>query len=210
MKKESDLPLVKDSKPLQKNHFKVHPSLKAKQPPSKKTQELKPQNKEEGHTKEHHIPLGQKTKTGFSILTAGQINYQTLWNYTKKHYCSSMIFNVKEDKAYLKSFTGRIKVQSRDKFYVDFKDYTFFKVVQRGYPYNGFVVESPGNKKFFAGLGWDTYPQYTTALPIKDHSEKIDRIFVGFSLKSFSKQEITNIQKDILDIIQKGKVTQAA
>lgn len=209
-KKESDLPLVKNSMPLRKNHFKANPSLKAKKLRSDKIQELKLQNEEENPTKNHHIPLGQKTKTGFSILTAEQINYQTLWDYTKKHYCSSMIFNVEEDKAYLKSFTGRVKVQSRDKFCVDFNDYTFFKVVQRGYPYNGFIVESPGNQKFFAGLGWDTYPQYTTALPIKDHSEKIDKIFVGFSLKNFSKQEIQNIQKDILDIIQKGKVSQAA
>ena len=150
------------------------------------------------------------TTTQFSISDHTGHDYTDLWNYTKKHYCSSMIFTVKDNKAYLDSFIGRLSLKSKDKLFVDFEDYTFFKVVQRGYPYNGFVVKSQANTKFFNDLDWKEYPKYTTAIPIKDSSEKLERIFVGFSLKSFSKQEIQNIQKDILDLIQKKKLTLAA
>lgn len=187
-KKENKLKLEENSNPYVKNPFKPSVLSKVNQPKLEKDTET----------------------TNFLNLTEKE-NYISLWNYTKKYYCSSILFNVKADKAYLDSFVGRVSLKSSiDKIYVDFKDHTFFKVIQRGYPYNGFVVESPANKKFFADLGWDKYPQYTTGIPIKDSSENIKKIFVGFSLKSFSKQEIQNIQKDILDIFKEKKLSQAA
>ena len=201
LKPKQGLKLVKDSIPSVKSVFTPPPLSSVKK--SKVTELTQ-------NFTETHITSTDKTNTDFSILSGEQNNYKVLWDYTKKYYCSSIIFNVKEDKAFLDSFTGKIKLKSEDKFYVDFKEYNLFKVVQRGYPYNGFVVDSAANKKFFADLGWDKYPQYTTAIPIKDSSENIKKIFVGFSLKTFSKQEIQNIQKDILDIFQKRKLSQAA
>ena len=162
-------------------------------------------------SKVNQLKLEKETETTNFLNLTEKENYISLWNYTKKYYCSSILFNVKEDKAYLDSFVGRVSLKSStDKIYVDFKDHTFFKVLQRGYPYNGFVVESPANKKFFSDLGWDKYPKYTTGIPIKDSSENIKKIFVGFSLKSFSKQKIQNIQKDILDIFKEKNLSQAA
>ena len=208
---------VKPSLKLQEGSG-VKPSLKLQEgsrvKPSLKLQEgsrVKPSLKlQEGEdTKSLNFNKNQ-TATHFSVTNYQGPDYTDLWNYTKKHYCSSMVFNVKGNRAYLDSFIGRLSVKSKDQCFVDFKDYTFFKVVQRGYPYNGFVVKSSANTKFFNNLDWKEYPKYTTAIPIKDSSEKLERIFVGFSLKSFSKQEIQNIQKDILDIIQKKKVLLAA
>ena len=187
-KKETKLKLEENPKPYVENPFNPSVLSKVNQP-----------------------KLEKETETNKFLNLTEKENYISLWNYTKKYYCSSILFNVKSGKAYLDSFVGRISLQSSiDEIYVDFKDHTFFKVIQRGYPYNGFVVESPANKKFFADLGWDKYPQYTTGMPIKDSSENIKKIFVGFSLKSFSKQEIQNIQKDILDIFKEKNLSQAA
>ena len=190
-KKESGLKLVENSIPSAKNVFKS-PASKLKSGISNET-----------------TPIDEEATAGFSRLKEIQ-NYNTLWDYAKKHYCSSIIFNVEGDKAYLDSFTGKVKIKSEDNFYIDFKDQTLFKIVQRGYPYNGFVVESPANKKLFADLGWNSYPQYTTAIPIKDSEDNLKKIFLGFSLKNFSKQEIQNIQKDILDIFHKRKLSRVA
>ena len=150
------------------------------------------------------------TATSFSIVAKEKKDYQYLWDYTKKYYCTSIVLNVKEDKAYIDSFHGKISLKQKDKFCVDFKDHTFFKVVQRGYPYHGFIIETPANKKFFTDLGWDKYPLYTAAIPIKDSADNIKKIFVGFSLHNFSKTEIQNIQNNILDIFHKRTTKQVA
>jgi len=158
-----------------------------------------------GKKKDEKTPF-EKSKWTFTSESISQLNkteeYNSLWNYTKKHYCSSLIFTVKDKKAYLDSFVGRVSLKSTDKVCVDFKDHTFFKVIQRGNPYNGFTVETPDNKKFFSSLGWDSYPQFTTGIPIKDDMNNIKKIFIGFSLRTFSKQEIQMIQTDILRIFQ--------
>ena len=149
------------------------------------------------------------TGTSFSILDIKGSNNEKLWDYARKYYCSLLILNVQKDKAYLDYWTGKIELQNKDDFYVDFKDYSLFKIVQRGYPYNGFVVESPGNKKFFKNIGWPQYPSYVTALPIKDSLGNIKQIVVGLSIKTFTPQEIKNIQRGILELFPES-IAQAA
>ena len=151
-------------------------------------------------------PKKQQTTegTGFSILDMNRNDDEKLWDYARKYYCSVLIFNVQKDKAYLDYWTGKMELQNKDDFYIDFKDYSLFKIVQRGYPYNGFVVESPGNKKFFKNIGWSQYPNYVTALPIKDSLGNIKQIFVGLSIKTFTTQEIQNIQRGILELFSES------
>jgi len=153
-----------------------------------------------------------KETTSFSKIVIDEVDYNKLWNYAKKHYCCSLVFDVKEDKAYLKFFIGTLnKLSDKDNFCMDLKEHSLFKIVyEKEKAYNGFVIDSKANKKFFESLGWSEYPQYVTALPVKNSSNKLDQIFFGISLKTFSKQEIQDVQRDILEIFSKNKTLNLA
>ena len=141
--------------------------------------------------------LADKTATQMSISS----NYEELWKYTKSFYCASMILRVKEEKVYPMSWSGKIKCQT-DGVMVDLNDYSLFKILTKGYSYNGFVVDNPVNKKFFSEIGWSEYPKHVTAIPIKDSNNQIQNVFLGLSLKPISRGKVQQVEGNILQFFK--------
>lgn len=156
---------------------------------------------------------GDLNKAGDSELTSGgesthfsvilETSYERLWKYTKQYYCSSMVFGVKDNKAYLSNWAGRVTPSTKDeKFCIDLEAYSLFKIVQKDLTYNGFVVDSPLNKKFFNYIGWSNYPKHVTAIPIKNKENKLVKIFTGLSVDALSRQQLQEIERHVLDFFQ--------
>ena len=61
-------------------------------------------------------------------------NYEKLFLKTKSLFCTSMVLQVKENKVSSLVWSGRIKMNRKDEELADLKDYSLFKVVQRGHP----------------------------------------------------------------------------
>ena len=60
-------------------------------------------------------------------------------------------------------------------------------------------METEANKQFFNKLGWDNFPKHISAIPIKSEKKVLDKVFVGLSTKTLSKQSIQKIEKVISD-----------
>ena len=139
-----------------------------------------------------------KTLTNFSV----SCNYEELWKYTKSFYCTSLVLKVKREKVYPISWTGQIKCQKTEDIFVDLKDYSLFKIVNKGYSYNGFVVDNPVNKKFFSQIGWQEYPKHVTAIPIKNNKNELVSVFVGLGVEPISRGKIQQIEENVLKFFQ--------
>ena len=155
-------------------------------------------NTNTGNTKFTFFDTVDKTVTHFSM----SYNYEELWRYTKSFYCTSLVLRVKGGEICPVSWTGRIKPLKTGDISVNLNDYSLFKVVQKGYSYNGFVVDNPVNKKFFSQIGWQEYPKHVTAIPIKDRKNKLINVFVGFSLEPISRGKIQQIEENVLKFFQ--------
>lgn len=131
--------------------------------------------------------------------------YEKLWDKTNALFCAAMILKIKRNEAYAAFWSGRMNIRETDQSLVNLDDYSLFKVVQRGYPYHGFVVDTPANKAFFNKLGWTNFPKYVSAVPIRNESKKLCYIFVGLSIKTISKISIQNIEKIIKDFFNSHK-----
>lgn len=143
------------------------------------------------------------TSTNTLYLKLGQDeDYETLWKQTKPVFCTSMVLKVETEKVFLLTWSGRMKINKTDEKLADLSDHSLFKVVQRGHPYHGFVVETSANKKFFNKIGWDSYPKHVTAIPIKNEKRELKHIFTGFSTSSLSKDKIKNVEKIVSDFFQ--------
>ena len=109
------------------------------------------------------------------------------------------------------SWTGRVKCVKTLDIFVDLDDYSLFKIVGRGYSYNGFVVDNPVNKKFFSQIGWQEYPKHVTAIPIKDNENKLVNVFVGLGLEVISRKKTQQIEENVLKFFHNvHKMSQAA
>ena len=153
------------------------------------------------------------SSTGTSQFTLNQNPYyEQLWKQTQTVFCTSMVLQVKGKKIYHDIWSGRMKVKDLNKELVDLKDHSLFKVVQKGHPYHGFIVEIPGNKKFFSNIGWDSYPKHITAIPIKNENQELTQIFVGLRTSPLSRDKIKDIEKIISDFFRSYglKLPQAA
>ena len=139
-----------------------------------------------------------KTLTHVSV----SYNYEELWKYTKSFYCTSLVLKVKGEKIYPISWTGKIKCSKTEEVFVDLNDYSLFKIVKKGYSYNGFVVDNPVNKKFFSQIGWQEYPKHVTAIPVKDSQNNLVNVFVGLSIESISRGKIQQIEENVLKFFQ--------
>ena len=173
----------------------------------KKSAHFSDNKKFDENTKFTTLNTMDKTFTHFS----GLYNYEDLWKYTKSFYCTSLVLKVKGNKIYPTSWTGRIQCVKTTDIFVDLDDYSLFKVVKRGYSYNGFVVDNSVNKKFFSQIGWQEYPKHVTAIPIKDNENKLVNIFVGLGLEVISRKETQQIEENVLKFFHSvHKMSQAA
>ena len=164
--------------------------------------------------------LTETTKTGVTVSKTGTLylkveerkHFENLWKQTRSTFCASMILKVKNNKIYPSVWSGHITIKQTDKMLADLKDYSLFKIVQKGHPYHGFAVETPANKKFFSRIGWDNYPKHITAIPIKNKNHVLDQIFTGLGVKPLSRNEIKSVEKIISDFFQSHsqKISQAA
>ena len=161
----------------------------------------------------------EDTRTEITFSSAGvswsnynQQHYDKLWKQTQFVFCTSMILKVKGDKVYNNVWSGRIKVEKIDGEVANLKDYSLFKIIQKGHSYHGFVVDTPANKKFFKKIGWDTYPKHITAIPIKNEKQELKKVFAGLSTSPLSREKIKNIEKIISDFFRSHSrsVSQAA
>lgn len=165
---------------------------------------------------EEEEPSGAKitvSGTGISQFTLNQnLYYGQLWKQAQTVFCTSMILQVKEGKIYHDTCSGRMKVKDSSKELADLNDYSLFKVVQKGHPYHGFIVDTPANKKFFNNIGWDSYPKHVTAIPIKNEKQKLTQIFAGLRTSPLSRDKIKDIEKTVSDFFRSygQKLSQAA
>ena len=180
-------------------------NFKNKRKSASKTK-LSDNTKLEESTKFKLIKTVDKTVTNVTFSD----NYEDLWKYTKSFYCASIILKVKEDKVYPISWTGQVRLEKTADVFVDLDDYSLFKVVKKGYSYNGFVVDNPVNKKFFTQIGWKEYPKHVTAIPIKDSEKNLYNVFVGFSVKPLSRQKIQQIEESVLKFFHKSHTASQA
>ncbi len=149
--------------------------------------------------------VSQITKLSTNTLylkTEHNKSYEKLWKKTKPNFCTSMILKVKENKIYLFMWSGRMKSEQTNEDLADLNGHSLFKVVQRGHPYHGFVVDTPGNKTFFGKIGWESYPKHITAIPIKNENQELQNIFVGLSTSLLSKNKIKEVEQIIFDFFQ--------
>ena len=161
----------------------------------------------EENTKFTFFGTVDKPLTHFSM----SYNYEELWRYTKSFYCTSLVLRVKGEKVSPMCWTGRIKCKKTEDISVDLNDYSLFKIVKKGYSYNGFVVDNPANKKFFSQIGWQEYPKHVTAIPIKASKNNLINVFVGLSVEPISRGKIQQIEEDVLKFFQSNhKISQAA
>ena len=151
---------------------------------------------EQTNTKFMFVDSVTKSSSHYSL----SYNYGDLWKYTKSFYCTSIVLVVEENKAIPITWTGKIK-KYKD-ISIDLDDYSLFKIVKKGHSYNGFIVDTPANKKFFSQVGWEEYPKHVTAIPIKDVKGNLVNIFVGFSLNPVSYGKIQQIEENILKFFQ--------
>ena len=192
---------------LIKGHFK--PIASGKQQPASNTKSAY-----------QELSITEVTKTGVTVSKTGALHlkseerkhYEYLWKQTRSIFCTSMILKVKNDKIYPYVWSGHITIKQTDKALANLKDYSLFKIVQKGHPYHGFAVETPANKEFFSRIGWDSYPKHITAIPIKNKNQILDQIFTGLGTKSLSRNEIKSVEKIISDFFQSysQKISQAA
>ncbi|MCZ0931554.1 MAG: hypothetical protein OXJ52_00140, partial [Oligoflexia bacterium] len=154
----------------------------------------------EENTKFTFFDTVDKTLTHFY----NSYNYEELWKYTKSFYCTSLVLRVKGEKVYPISWTGQVKLKKTEDIFVDLNDYSLFKIVKKGYSYNGFVVDNPVNKKFFSQIGWQEYPKHVTAIPIKDSENNLVSVFVGLSVEPISRGKVQQIEENVLKFFQNG------
>ena len=149
-----------------------------------------------------------KEETSNSTLIIKQDNeYDKLWEQTKSLFCTNIILEVKDNRAYSVFTSGKVSLKEEDKNLVDMEDYSLFKVVRRGHPYHGFVVDTQANKTFFNKIGWDSFPPHVSAIPVKDESRQLKYIFVGLSIKALSKKSIQDVEKITSDFFQSKNKT---
>ena len=122
-------------------------------------------HKNEEETVENTIEKKDLTLT--SVTIKKQNNYESLWAQTKPFFCTSIILEIKGSEIYLSEWSGRIQNNKTNEKIADLKDHSLFKVIQRGHPYHGFVVDLPANKKFFNNIGWDNISQSHYSHPYK-------------------------------------------
>ncbi|MDE0091795.1 MAG: hypothetical protein OXN83_00745 [Oligoflexia bacterium] len=173
---------------------------------------IEKKNNEHIDKEEDSPDVGERTHVTFfgavdKTMTHFSHNYEELWKYTKTFYCTSLILKVKGERVYPVNWTGQIKCQRTGDIFVDLNDYSLFKIVKKGYSYNGFVVDNPVNKKFFSQIGWSEYPRHVTAIPIKDSEQRLINVFVGFSLEPISSGKIRQIQESVLKFFQDDQKT---
>ena len=129
-------------------------------------------------------------------------NFDELWKYTKLFYNACLVLKVSEEKLYPVSWTGRIRHIETEFIPVDLNDYSLFKILKRGHPYNGFVVDHPVNRSFFSQIGWDEYPKHVTAIPIKNNQNILTNVFVGLSITPISRKKVSEVEEKVLQIFQ--------
>ena len=150
--------------------------------------------------------------TGIVTISNHSINYEILWQQTQSIFVGSMILQVKKDKIYPLVWSGCIQIEQTNAELMDLKDHSLFKVLQRGHPYHGFVVQLPANEKFFEKIGWKRYPKHVTAIPVKNEKQKLRQIFLGISISHLHRDKIRSIEKIVSDFFQSQnrKIVQAA
>ncbi len=137
----------------------------------------------------------ENSKTQITTVQVQTPNYDDLWLKTKSLFCSAMLLAVKQDKIYPLSWFGRMQVDQKDEELADLNDHSLFKMVRKGHPYHGFIVDTPAHKKFFNKIGWEKYSEHITAIPIKDEKQELKLVFVGLSMRTFSIEEIKNSER---------------
>ena len=159
------------------------------------------------NTKFTLVSENDKTLTHFSA----SYNYEELWKYTKSFYCTSLVLKVKGENIYPVSWIGRVKYTKIEDVLINLNDYSLFKILNKGYSYNGFVVDNPVNKKFFSQIGWKEYPKHVTAIPIKDDQDNLVNVFVGLSIEPISRGKTQQIEESVLKFFQaKHKIPKVA
>ncbi len=138
--------------------------------------------------------------------------YEELWKKIQPVFCAFMLLKVQGDKIFHQAWFGRVKVETKDKELADMKDHSLFKIVQKGHPYHGFIVDVPANKKFFSNIGWDSYPKHITAIPIKSEKQELKQIFAGLSVTPLNREKIKSIERAVSSFFQshRKKISSAA
>ena len=151
------------------------------------------------------------TQTSFSMVSKAEKvdgrfpknqGYDKLWNEAKVFFYNSLVLKVRDEKAYFQACSPGMEIKETTGEYADFKDYSLFKVVAKGHLYNGFVVDTPANKKFFSQIGYSVYPKCVIAIPIKNEKQELKKIFMGFSASPLSRDKVRDIEKNILNFFQ--------
>ena len=172
-----------------------------KKAPDKQTKMAVPLESEKEH-KEKTVTLSESAAL---YIVKQDDKYEKLWDKTNSLFCAAMVLKVKDNKAYTLFCSGRMSIKETEKSLVNLEDYSLFKVLQRGHPYHGFVVDTPANKVFFNKIGWTNFPKHVSAIPIKGVNQKLKYIFVGLSIKTLSKLSIYNMEKVISDFFNSNK-----
>ena len=149
----------------------------------------------------------EKTNNSTLYVIKQEEKFQKLWDKTTNLFCTVMILEVKDKKAYPLSYQGKISIKESNQSLVNLEDYSLFKVVQRGHPYHGFVVDTQANKDFFNKIGWPNFPTHVSAIPIKNASQELQYIFMGLSIKVFSRSSIQDVEKIISDFFNSNNKT---
>ena len=135
------------------------------------------------------------TRTSYTLIRPNE-TFQELWEKTYTLFSGTLILKNKENQLYPVSWNGRIKIkQSSSEALVNLQENSFFKILNKNFPYHGFVVENEKNKNFFNNIGWSTLPKQVTALPLLDENKKLKMVFLGISASDSQKniEEIKNI-----------------
>ena len=188
---------------------KINPEKKELSKIPKKISEKKPEKKPE---KQKYSENLTSSSTFFSILHSKN-EYDDLWKHTQNYYTASLILEVQEngDVSFV-SWTGRVNLADSPVLFNLNEGPSLFKIVQKGLPYNGYVVDNAFHKKFFSHIGWPEYPKHLTALPIKDSAHALKQIFIGLSAtKALSQSEIKQVESQISKFFrEKGSELMAA
>ena len=198
-------------------NFESKTSAVKKTPVDQQLPDSLPQLNSDIKSNPDEITIASHTKTGAEhtgiiAISNHSMNYKTLWKQTQSIFVTSMILQVKKDKIYPLVWSGRIQIEQTNAELMDLKDNSLFKVLQRGYPYHGFVVQLPANKKFFEKIGWKKYPKHITAIPIKNEKQELRKIFLGIGISHLYRDKISSIEKIVSDFFQSQnrKIVQAA
>ena len=125
--------------------------------------------------------------------------YEELFQKTKNYFSTILVLENIENQLFPVDWHGKISELDKSSPLVNLSDFSLFKILKTGHPYNGFVVDKEVNKKIFNQLGWPQYPKHVTALPIKNNHNELNLVFLGLSMKVLDYKTIRQIEKTVFD-----------